>query len=137
MLTYVQVMKALQHVMDDNCSEALARLLDYITVFIDSSYNRKKPIVTFPRELQMTLVESLKDLDTEKTELFTKVIKSGLQIMQEESTDVGELGEAWVYLGLLSMAMLAPQGPVDPVEKDMIKLKITEQDVSIRNRQTY
>lgn len=135
MLTFVQVLKALQPVMDDNCSEALARLLDYITVLVDSSTDRVKPIATFiPKEVQITLIESLKELDTEKTELFSKVIKSGLQIMQEESTDLGELGEAWVNLGLLSMEMLAPQGPVDPVEKNMIKLKITEQDVSIRNR---
>ena len=33
-----------------------------------------------------------------------------------------KLGEAWTYTGLLQSFLLVPQGPVDPVEKIMLKL---------------
>ena len=39
------------------------------------------------------------------------------------------LGEAWTNAGLLQTFLLAPQGPVDPVEKLAVKLEYFRQEV--------
>lgn len=41
------------------------------------------------------------------------------------------LGEAWTYAGLLQSFLLAPQGPVDPAEKQFVKLVYFRQEVRI------
>ena len=88
-------------------------------------------------ELTLVLVEKLKDklleavkhLDSEFQKLITSCVESVSMVAMDTEGDIAKLGEAWVHLGYLQMTLLAPKGPVDPVERQATKLKILKQEV--------
>ena len=69
---------------------------------------------------------ALEHLAPHQRDLVTRAVVS---VAMVTGSEVSEVGEAWVRVGLLNMALLAPQGPVDPVEKVAIKLHIATDQV--------
>lgn len=54
----------------------------------------------------------------------------GVLAVSGEDPDMKTLGRLWVFVGLLSMLLIRPRCPVDPVVKTRIKLQLKQREVS-------
>ena len=71
----------------------------------------------------------LTNLDQDLQKLVAMCFESMLLVTKDTEGNIADLGEAWIHLGHLQMTLLAPKGPVDPVERQAIKLKILKDEV--------
>ena len=80
-------------------------------------------------KLSSIMTSSLQGLDSSCQQLVSRCVQSVMSVAMDTEGDVAKLGEAWVHQGYLHMKLLAPKGPVDPVERQAVKLKILKQEV--------
>ena len=69
------------------------------------------------------------NLDQDLQKLVALCFESMLLVAKDKEGEIADLGEAWIHLGHLQMSLLAPKGPVDPVERQAIKLTILKDEV--------
>ncbi|XP_053396218.1 midasin-like isoform X2 [Mercenaria mercenaria] len=79
--------------------------------------------------INQMLTKCCSNLDKTCVEQLQSVLQSILAVTTDRSHDLGTLGVAWINLGLFNMKLLAPQGPVDPVEKVAIKLQLLRDEL--------
>ena len=110
--------------------EERSRDLDLRLVEIRESVQAQiRPELT--EQLSSLLTISLHSLDTDLQQSVNNCVQSVLSNAMDTEGDVAKLGEAWVHQGYLHMQLLAPKGPVDPIERQAVKLKILKQEVTI------
>ena len=80
-------------------------------------------------KLDIVISTSLRNLDSDLQQSVSHCVQSVLSVAMDTEGNVAKLGEAWVHLGHLQMQLLAPKGPVDPIERQAVKLKILKQEV--------
>ena len=78
----------------------------------------------------------LNHLDIDLQKLVSLCFENMSVVARDTEGDVAKLGEGWIHLGYLQMILLAPKGPVDPVERLAIKLKILKEEVRYDTLQT-
>ena len=71
----------------------------------------------------------LTHLDQDLQNRVASCFESMLLVAKDTEGEIADLGEAWIHLGHLQMTLLAPKGPVDPVERQTIKFKILKDEV--------
>ncbi|CAH1229365.1 MDN1 [Branchiostoma lanceolatum] len=69
--------------------------------------------------LLTTCLQSLDDMG------YQDIREQGREVLQFRR----ECGGTWVHLGLLQVQLLAPQGPVDPAEKQAVKLGYVREEI--------
>lgn len=80
-------------------------------------------------KLQSIISVLVKTLDSDLQESISLCVESVLLVAMDTEGDIAKLGKAWVLLGHLQMQLLAPKGPVDPIERQAVKLRILKQQV--------
>lgn len=79
----------------------------------------------------ISLEKSCSKLDKTCTDQLQNAVDCVQKVIKDKSQDLGTLGIAWISLAQFSMNLLAPQGPVDPIEKVAIKLNLLKDEVNI------
>lgn len=79
----------------------------------------------------MILEKYSSKLDKTCTDQLQNAVGCVQRVIKDKSQDLGTLGVAWISLAQFGMNLLAPQGPVDPVEKVAIKLNLLKDEVNI------
>ncbi|WAR08077.1 MDN1-like protein [Mya arenaria] len=124
--TLVHSLKSMDGVMSRDCPEEYTQKLETIATSFDLSEDSLKSI-----DYILHVHCTLKHMEKEQNNLMDEAINSVAMLIQGETT-VGaeEVGQTWVKVGLFNMAMLAPQAPVDPVEKLTIKMDILKEELA-------
>ena len=123
--------------------ESFHHLLACLKSFVDEEISADLDLylnesrLTSLGEIRVNLMEKiinavsagLTHLDQDLQNLVGLCFESMLLVAKDTGGDIADLGEAWIHLGHLQMTLLAPKGPVDPVERQAIKLKILKDEV--------
>ena len=132
--SFIRAIGVFGKLLDVEKSADVTKLADALTNFLkDPSrlFSIPKELSAFMEGLnllQTTVLETV-GLDQSTCDLLSKMMESVGLILKDKEGDLVLIGEAWTHMGLLFMKLLAPQGPVDPVEKNMTKLNIAIEQV--------
>ncbi|KAH3728947.1 hypothetical protein DPMN_054910 [Dreissena polymorpha] len=136
---FIQSLKALKPVMSKDCPDDLySDLLDSVATGDDLTPDLLKKL-----DYTLHAYCTLEHIQKDTSDLLDAAIDSIAKVIGANSDDIGDavcseggfgnlgcLGCAWVDTGLFNMNLLAPQGPVDPVEKVLIKLNIAQNELT-------
>ena len=123
--------------------ESFHHLLACLKSFVDEEISADLDLylnesrMTSLGEIRVALMEKiinsvstgLTNSDQDLQNLVALCFESMLLVAKDTEGHIADLGEAWIHLGHLQMTLLAPKGPVDPVERQVIKLKILKDEV--------
>lgn len=126
--SFLRAMGVLQQMSTGDRSKEVSDLLEPITETAKSfpectSINTEDLIA-----LQSALIERL-DLSQDTCDLLTRAVTSICAVLDDREGDLVLIGVSWTSMGSLFMALLAPQGPVDPIVKNRTKLNIAKEQV--------
>ena len=106
-----------------------------ISADLDLYLNESRPTslgeigVNLMEKILNTVSGGLTHLDQDLQDRVALCFESMLLVAKDTEGEIADLGAAWIHLGHLQMTLLAPKGPVDPVERQAIKLKILKDEV--------
>ncbi|GFR95392.1 midasin, partial [Elysia marginata] len=118
-------------------SKSVDKLLQLLKVVLPDSGAERQMEITESQEETINMIQDTRNLltslatTTSLPEKMLALVSRCLEVTQEalESTSPVQLGRGFVYVGLVLAKLLAPMGPVDPVEKAALKLGHVQREI--------
>ncbi|KAL4232858.1 AAA ATPase midasin [Mactra antiquata] len=118
--TLIHTLKSCACFVDEGMSQDIEALFD------TSTYQRCQDNSDIKRVI-CRLLESCSNMEPETRILLQEL---GDSLPLSYGNTYFDIGVAWIHLGQFCLKLLAPQGPVDPVEKIRVKLEILKDELS-------